>query len=303
MTIFENPQKAVSKSVLIASRSAHSGEGTDMPCGTIEAQLDKWLGSTCSGPPLRAAMRYAALAPGKRTRPKLILEIAGHNDIALDIACSIEMVHTASLILDDLPCMDDAELRRGQTATHLVFGQPTAILAAVSLIALAFQVLARLPVSQAQSAVLTRELSYAIGADGMSAGQALDLQESANSLVSAEVVNAMKTGSLFVAAVNMSAEVTSLGRPERRCLTDFATHLGVAFQIYDDIKDATLTEVETGKTVGADRGKPNVVNQVGLKKSWSQLLNCMRRAEKSFSSAGFDASSLRTIFAPVYQKI
>lgn len=300
MTIRENPRQAMKAKVAVVPTSLETERDKDKPDNDFEARLDEWLTSSCSATPLQAAMRYAALAPGKRTRPKLVIEIAGHNETAVDIACAVEMIHAASLILDDLPCMDDAQLRRGRATTHLVFGQSVAILAAVSLISLAFEVLARLPVPSAQSSVLIQELSSAIGADGMAAGQVLDLDHSATSLVSAEVVNALKTGALFVAAVNMSAEVADLGRRERECLADFAVHLGLAFQIYDDIKDATSTESETGKTVGADKDKSNVVNRVGVRRSWTHLMNRLARAEKCFASAGFDASKLRSIFSPVY---
>lgn len=303
MTLRENPHDTMNAAVAVVPSSTATSASLTDPLGQFEQRLESWLGSSGDATALHAAMRYAALAPGKRTRPALVIEIAGHDPNALDIACAIEMIHAASLILDDLPCMDDAGLRRGQATTHIVFGQPAAILAAVSLIALAFRVIGALPVSQQQSSALVQDLAAAIGTDGMAAGQILDLEADAQSLVSAEIVNAMKTGALFVAAVNMSAEVANLSRAQKDSLTQFAVHLGLAFQLYDDIKDATLDENTAGKTVRADKDKPTVVNQLGARKSWSHLLNRIVRAEKCFAAAGFDASRLRKIFAPVYDAV
>lgn len=303
MTTFENVQRAKTSATAIVRMPVSTDTAQIDFMRGFEQRLDTLLDTVCAATPLHAAMRYAALAPGKRTRPKLVLEIAGGTDAARDVACAIEMIHAASLILDDLPCMDDAQLRRGQATTHVVFGQPVAILAAVSLITHAFDVLAKLNIPQTQLSVLVRELSQAVGANGMSAGQVLDLDAQAKTLVSVESVNAMKTGALFVAAINMSAEIAQLGRREKAYLADSAAHLGLAFQLYDDIKDVLATEEEAGKPVGADKDKTNIVNQVGVDESWPHLLNRLVRAEKCFSLAGFDPARLRAVFAPLYDAL
>ncbi len=303
MTTFENVQRAkINATAVVPGPISNAVAPIDF-MRSFEQRLEQLLSTVCAATPLQAAMRYAALAPGKRTRPKLVLEIAGRSEVALDVACAIEMIHAASLILDDLPCMDDAQLRRGQATTHVVFGQPVAILAAVSLITQAFDVLAKLNIPQQQLSVLVRELSYAVGANGMSAGQVLDLDAEAKTLVSAESVNAMKTGALFVAAINMSAEIAQLGQREKAYLADSATHLGLAFQLYDDIKDVIETEEQAGKPVGADKDKANIVNQIGVDETWPHLLNRLVRAEKCFRLAGFDPARLRAVFAPLYDAL
>lgn len=220
---------------------------------------------------LHRAMRHLVLAPGKRLRPLLMamcaIELGGDELAVLDVACALEMVHAASLILDDLPCMDDAALRRGVATTHIEFGEDVALLASIALLGRAFEVVGQQRHLDARHrADITRLLGGCIGSQGLAGGQADDLR--ADRLrcdtVAVEHRNFCKTGTLFVVAVEAAASIRMASDLEVARLREFATRLGAAFQICDDILDATRPALAAGKDTGKDAGKSTVVSLLGV---------------------------------------
>jgi geranylgeranyl diphosphate synthase type II len=221
---------------------------------------------------LLEAMRYGALAPGKRLRPILVVmaaEACGGQDVdAMPAACAVEMVHAYSLIHDDLPAMDDDDLRRGQPTCHKQFGEALAILAGDALLTLAFQVLTE-GYSPATAAGCCRQLAIAAGATGMVGGQVLDLASETNGdraeteLASLETVHAFKTGALFRACLQLGAWAAlgeNPGGPDPAVLKNFdgfGRCLGLLFQITDDLLDVESSADQAGKRVHKDaaRGK------------------------------------------------
>jgi geranylgeranyl diphosphate synthase type II len=219
---------------------------------------------------LAEAARYALLSPGKRFRPMLTLltarEFGGDPAAALDVACACEMVHAASLILDDLPCMDDAGLRRGRVTTHKAFDEATAVLASVGLLNLAYGVVACAPgLAGPLKADLAARLSRAVGFSGLVAGQAMDLEhrDRARAPEDLDLLNHRKTGVLMVAAAEAGALIAGASSLAVLGVGEFATHLGLAFQIHDDILDVE-GGADLGKDVGKDAGMTTLVSAIGL---------------------------------------
>lgn len=219
---------------------------------------------------LSNAARYALLAPGKRLRPLLAMAAAEHwgGDplTALDAGCAIEMVHAASLILDDLPCMDDAALRRGRPTAHLAFGEDMAVLAAVALLSRAFAVVGEaeaLPVEVRLR--LVSRLSEAAGFAGLTSGQTRDLRDRGSGLAEADVqrLNQEKTGVLFELAAEAGALAAGVGPQEVARARRFGVHLGAAFQLRDDLLDLEGEAEALGKDVGQDGDKPTVARLLG----------------------------------------
>ena len=220
---------------------------------------------------LHQAERYALLAPGKRLRGVTVLACAemlhGERSTAMPFAAAVEMVHASSLILDDLPSMDDATLRRGQTTLHRVHGEANAILVAVSFLTRAFELLAG---NEAVSPVSRREaalrLARAVGHDGLIGGQVADLEATGSSLDlnQLEYVHAHKTGALFMVSAELGAIVATARRSEMQAVQVFAKNLGLAFQITDDLLDATGDARTTGKDAGKDRDKTTFVDVCGV---------------------------------------
>jgi geranylgeranyl diphosphate synthase, type II len=220
---------------------------------------------------LHQAMCYSLLAPGKRLRPVLALLTSFHfgvkDLVALDAACALEMVHAASLVLDDLPAMDDAELRRGQPTAHRQFGEEIAILAGVALLNQAFGVIGSMDgISDAARADLVRTFARSIGSDGLVGGQVIDLKERGPGLDAARVekLNELKTAALFVAAVETGAIIAGATGDSFAAARIFATKLGLAFQIADDMLDDPAYAGQTGKDTGKDDGKPTIVSLLGI---------------------------------------
>ena len=207
----------------------------------VDARLSELVPD--AGAPLTDAARHALLAPGKRVRPLLTLlaaeALGGDEAAALDPACAVEMVHAASLILDDLPCMDDAAERRGRPATHRVYGEAVAVLAAVTLLNAAYGVLAAAPgVGAGARLGMTEALSRAVGLDGLVAGQDEDLRRGAAlPLARLTDIHQRKTGVLFSAAVRLGALSAGADRATVEALGEFGAELGLAFQALDDLKD------------------------------------------------------------------
>ncbi len=213
----------------------------------VEARLLHW--APAGGRPVAAAMHHALSTPGKRLRPLLLLLTAAQlgrpTEAALDVACAVEMVHAASLVLDDLPCMDDAPTRRGQPSTHARFGEDVAVLTGVALLNQAYGLLARAAhLSAADRVQMVEALSGAVGLEGLIAGQALDLHAPVEDLASLREAHHHKTGVLFMAAVSLGAQIGDASVVEQVALERFAAELGLAFQARDDVSDAEAAEAE-----------------------------------------------------------
>lgn len=247
---------------------------------------------------LAEAARYALLAPGKRFRPMLTLlaarEFGAEPAAALDAACAFEMVHAASLILDDLPCMDDANLRRGRNTTHREFDEATAILAAVGLLNRAFGLLAEDPgLTDAMKREISRRLSDAVGFGGLVAGQAMDLEarDRARSLADLDLLNHSKTGVLIVAAAEAGALIAGAPDPAVRGVGEFARNLGLAFQLHDDLIDA-LGGAEIGKDTGKDAGMTTLVSALGVEGARAALRDHLEMARVALAEAGIGVGPL-----------
>lgn len=207
---------------------------------------------------LAEAMRYSLLAGGKRIRPLLVLEfcrIAGGDvEKALPVACAIEMLHTYSLIHDDLPCMDNDELRRGKPTNHMVYGECTATLAGDALQAEAFGTILRCDLPPAVKANCAEILAGAVGLDGMCGGQFLDMSWEGRALTEQELseINIRKTGALLVAACQMGVAAAGGSEIMLAAAGHYGSAIGMAFQIRDDMLDVLSTAEELGKPIGSD---------------------------------------------------
>lgn len=237
----------------------------------IDGWLDKFIPAPSEPPQdLHRSMRHTLLAPGKRIRALLTILCARHlgGDMAAasTSACALEMVHAASLILDDLPAMDNATMRRGIPANHKVFGEATAILAAIGLLNRAFGIVAEDgDLDDARRARLCATLSVSIGSDGLVAGQEQDLKwpQAKATRSNVELVHARKTGALFSAAGEMGAVAIGAEEGKIRLMRDLGMKLGLAFQILDDLIDATETAEAAGKDVLQDKDSPSLVRIIG----------------------------------------
>ncbi len=227
----------------------------------VDAALDRWVPAEQSDPAtIHKAMRYSLFAGGKRIRP--LLAIAAANTVSdapvgvESAACSLELIHTYSLIHDDLPALDNDDLRRGRPTCHKVFGEAMAILAGDALLTLAFEVLAKLPdVDTGRRIALVRELAVASGTvGGMIGGQVNDI-EGEGKFPTTQLLDSIhraKTGALLRASVRMGAIYASANEEELDALTRFGEHIGLAFQIVDDILDVEQPSEALGKTAGKD---------------------------------------------------
>jgi farnesyl diphosphate synthase len=238
----------------------------------VESALEGALPAADESPQsLHAAMRYAALGGGKRVRALLAYasgELAGADAGLVDhAAVAVELIHAYSLVHDDLPCMDDDVLRRGKPTCHVAYGEAVALLAGDALQTLAFEVLAKAPLSHAQAQIAT--LAEAAGSHGMAGGQALDLAHvgDALSLNELERMHALKTGALIHAAVRLGAACgRTLDQAGDEALDRYAAAVGLGFQIVDDVLDVEGTAHSLGKTAGKDavQGKATYVSLLGL---------------------------------------
>lgn len=204
------------------------------------------------------AMRYSLNAGGKRIRPILVLEFCritgGDCDKALPAACAVEMLHTYSLIHDDLPCMDNDDLRRGKPTNHVVYGECTATLAGDALQAEAFGTILRSELPAEARAECARILADAVGADGMCGGQFLDMIGENKELTAYELdeINSRKTGALLMAACTMGVAAASGNEKQTEAASQFGAAIGAAFQIRDDMLDVISTSEQLGKPIGSD---------------------------------------------------
>lgn len=264
-------------------------------------------------PRLWEAMRYAGLAGGKRLRPFLVVTCAdvcgGDRAAALRVAAAVEMMHTYSLVHDDLPAMDDDDLRRGLPSLHKQFDEATAILAGDALLTMAFEVLSD-PATHEDGQVrseLVLGLARAGGPRGMAGGQMLDLEAENRSDAAEDSVirlESMKTGALFAWSCEAGAVVGGASAAERDSLRAFGAEFGMAFQITDDILDETGDVSEVGKAVGkdSDRGKATLVSLLGLDGARGAALEHAQKAVENLDLFGEKADLLRASAAQLIDR-
>jgi len=264
----------------------------------VNAELDRLIPTDQTV--VSRSMAYTVRAPSKRVRPVLTLLAAelcgGTSARAITAAAVMELVHASSLILDDLPSMDDAPLRRGQKANHLEFGEAIAILAAFGLLNLAYGTVAR-TYEPAISGRLTTILSDAIGGDGLIGGQATDLlaTDQQISFETLERIHRGKTGALFSAAATAGAVVSGASSDIIRSLSAYAKNLGLAFQIIDDLLDVEGDPRDTGKAVRADLKKTTFVSFSGIHGARQLALELCQTADRALEPFGKRADRLREL--------
>ena len=259
------------------------------------------------------AMRYSVCVGGKRIRPVLMLEAyrlcGGGDDGALPFACALEMIHTYSLIHDDLPCMDDDDLRRGQPSCHKKFGEATALLAGDALLTHAFTVCAESELAKRCPARALRAvglLSKLAGAAGMIGGQEIDLAFEGKriSLETLRTMDAKKTGALIRAACEIGAVLAGGSEEEIAALQKYAEHLGQAFQIVDDILDVEGDTATLGKPVGSDaeNEKSTYVSLLGLERSKAAAAAHTEQAKEALAVFGENAAFLSALAEQLKQR-
>ena len=220
---------------------------------------------------LQEAMRYSLLSGGKRVRPVMTLAfcdmLGSQWREALPFACALELVHTYSLIHDDLPCMDDDDLRRGRPTCHKVYGETMAVLAGDALQGEAFGLIAAAPAMTAQQRIdAVAVLSAACGGGGMVAGQVLDVDHLAQGETDLRLLHRLKTGAMLQAAAELGCVAAGADDGLRQRARDYGCHIGLAFQVRDDVLDVVADQGELGKPIGSDRaeGKRTFVDLLGL---------------------------------------
>ena len=252
---------------------------------------------------LMAAMRYGVLNGGKRLRPFLVMETAAlfgaNEEAALRVAAALESIHCYSLVHDDLPAMDDDDLRRGQPTLHKAFDEAAAILAGDSLLTYAFDIIAseETDLDAATRLELVLSLARAAGPGGMAGGQALDLMAEEQNPDEAGIITlqAMKTGALIRFACESGAIIGGATRQERERLAEFGSAIGLAFQLADDLLDVTSDTAHLGKAAGKDAaaGKATLVALHGIDWTRNQLAGLVAQAEELLSPFGDKAEILK----------
>lgn len=280
----------------------NAGEYTSL----IETALSAYF-STAKDYPIRGlaeAMRYSLLAGGKRIRPMLVLEFCrisgGDIKTALPVACAIEMLHTYSLIHDDLPCMDNDDLRRGKPTNHKIYGECTATLAGDALQAEAFGTILRSGLPADRRAACAGCLADAVGMDGMCGGQYLDMLGEGKKLSQDELdeINSRKTGALLVAACRMGVAAAGGTEEQDAAAARFGAAIGAAFQIRDDMLDVLSTEEELGKPIGSDvKEQKNTYMSLMGEKHCSEMIAKLTRAAKSALADVFEDTGFLFAFA------
>lgn len=241
---------------------------------------------------LYEAARYAIFSGGKRLRPLLTLATVeacgGDLEKALSPACGLEMIHSYSLIHDDLPCMDDDDMRRGQPTVHKKFDEATALLAGDFLLTHAFHVLTSAPlISDIQKIKLIKVISERAGGSGMIGGQLLDLEAEKNSpdLSQLNLIHQMKTGALLLAAIEFGAILAELDEARFKTLQTFGQEVGLAFQIIDDVLDVTESVAKHGKLISSDtiNGKVTYATLLGVDQAKAKALQLLEQALERIS--------------------
>jgi geranylgeranyl diphosphate synthase, type II len=271
---------------------------------TLNDELTQYIQRLEAPEILKNAMDYSLQAGGKRIRPLLIFStLAAFNKnpaLGLPVACAVEMIHTYSLIHDDLPAMDDDDLRRGKPTNHKVFGEANAILAGDGLLTYSFQVLSEMKeLSSDKKLAIISELAKSAGPEGMVGGQVADLEGENKSLTieQLEYMHSHKTGKLLSFCIKAGAILADADRDTIKMLEKFAFHIGLAFQIRDDILDIEGTMEELGKNIGSDIEKhkntyPSLLTLSGAKEKLDEQLSA---ADDILNSLSIDTEQLRFI--------
>lgn len=256
----------------------------------INQQLEGYLQGLDAQPYLLASMTYSVMAGGKRMRPLLVLAVCHDlqkkiDQEVLSIAGSLELLHTYSLIHDDLPEMDNDDLRRGVLTNHKKFGQATAVLAGDALLTQAFEWLAQTALPAKEIAELTKLLAHAAGAQGMVSGQMRDIlgEQQQLDLKQLKQLHRQKTGALILYACQAGCVLADATSQQRQAVEEYGRNFGLAFQIYDDLLDETSTTEEMGKRVHKDQAehKNTYPGLLGLGKSWQALTQAVTAAKKA----------------------
>jgi geranylgeranyl diphosphate synthase type II len=270
----------------------------------IDAALARYVEFDDACPaPLAEAIRYALLAPGKRLRPQLVLmateACGGSIEDALPAACAVEMIHAYSLVHDDLPAMDDDDLRRGRPTCHKVFGEATAILVGDAIQARAFEILATDVKPAARAAQCCAVLGRAAGATALVGGQAADLNAEMleSDPAELEAIHRRKTGALFVASLELGGIVAGATPDQLAALKSYGRNVGLAFQITDDLLDVAGNQAVVGKRVAKDanRGKLTFPAMMGLKESRHRASQLVEDACAAIDCLNSGAESLRSL--------
>lgn len=276
----------------------------------IESALDQYTQFPADCPArLREAIRHSLLVPGKRLRPILVMLAAeacgGTADAALPAACAVELIHTYSLIHDDLPSMDDDDTRRGRPTCHKKYGEAVAVLAGDALVSLAFEVLARDIQPAEVAAACCATLARASGAAALVGGQCddvcLDLASGSTELL--EAIHNRKTGALFLAALRLGGLVAEANDEQQAALEKFGTNLGLAFQITDDLLDHHEEgRLAAQKAKDAERAKLTFPNLLGVESSRQEVQRLIQEAHAALEPLGPAARSLRALAAFIAER-
>ncbi len=278
------------------------GEKAEKTERGLLAYVGKWCGAPSE---LVEAIEYSLFAGGKRLRPALALGaadiVSGDDSVALPAACSIEMIHTYSLIHDDLPAMDDDDLRRGKPTLHKAYDDATAILAGDALLTMAFGVLA-----ETGNAAVLGEVALAAGVGGMVGGQFVDIRSEGKQLSVEELrgIHSRKTGALIRVSVRSGAMLAGADETALSALTEFGEHIGLAFQIADDLLDVEGAEDAIGKPVGSDQGrdKSTYPSIVGVERSREMAREAVDAATAALSMFGVEADMFRELASFIVER-
>lgn len=291
------------------SPKSHRASGLDgyltKMSSRVDAALDRWLPAETVAPPtIHRAMRYSLFAGGKRLRPVLCLAacetVDGRVAAAMPLACALECIHTYSLIHDDLPCMDDDDLRRGKPTSHKVFGEGIAVLAGDALLTQAFILATRVnPTRRYPVRLMVKELAVAAGSERLIAGQVQDLEAETKSVTLEWVkqIHLNKTAALIKASIRLGAMAGNADTVQLKRLTRYGQDIGLAFQIIDDVLDATSTREAMGKSVRADQknSKATFPGVAGHEKSRAVAADLIADARAQIKPFGKSAEPLRAI--------
>lgn len=268
----------------------------------VDARLNALLPPESKPPErLHEAMRHACLAPGKRIRPALCMAsaeaVGAASGDVIDAACAIEMAHCFSLIHDDLPCIDDDLVRRGRPTVHVLFGEGLAVMAGDALFALAFDTLARSPGNPASILAAVQELTRACGSEGMVGGEVLDIlsERQTPTLDLVQHIHELKSGALIAASCAIGAILGGATQAQIGTLGAYGRRVGLAFQIADDVLNATASTRQLGKAGGSDaaRGKATYVAAVGVEAARLEAQKLSRQAAEALEGLPSDTAMLR----------